>query len=173
MPTIELPTFGEHFTIKPAHGYGGLGVVNNVTSWEQVLTVRQERAGDKYLLQVKVTPMEVELRPAWFRVIYCAGRIYPCWWHPITHIYTRVTPEEECRYGLLMLEEIVADISRLCGLDMFSSEIAMVQDGQLKVVDYVNDQIDMRLQSRHGDGVPDSIVHDVAERLVSQMALHM
>jgi hypothetical protein len=31
----------------------------------------------------------------------------------------------------------------------------------------VNDQIDLRLQSIHYEGVPDTIVRDIAERLVS------
>lgn len=33
------------------------------------------------------------------------------------------------------------------------------------VVDYVNDQCDMRLQSLHQDGVPDEIVHKIINNL--------
>jgi hypothetical protein len=39
------------------------------------------------------------------------------------------------------------------------------------VVDYVNDQIDLRLQSKILEGVPDDIVQDIAERLVNQVAM--
>jgi hypothetical protein len=37
------------------------------------------------------------------------------------------------------------------------------------LVDNVNDQINLLLQSTHYEGVPDAIVQDIAERLVSQL----
>jgi len=39
----------------------------------------------------------------------------------------------------------------------FSTEIAMTPAGQFVTVDYVNEICDMRLQSRHPDGVPDRL----------------
>ena len=167
---IDLFTLGEQFTIKPAHGSGGVGVTMNATSWDQVLSVRQEHATDKYLLQAHVAPKELDLRPAWFRVIYCTGQIYPCWWNPSNHVYYSVTPEEKSSHALDHLDETVAVISRLCGLDLFSTEIALTQQDQFMVVDYVNDQIDLRLQSTTFEGVPDAIVHEIAERLACQLA---
>lgn len=169
LPCIDLFPLGEQFTIKPAHGSGGVGVMMNATSWEQVLSVRQEHATDKYLLQAHIDPKMVEMRPAWFRVIYCTGQIYPCWWNPDNHVYTPVNPNEEICHGLSQLDETVAVISRLCGLDLFSTEIALTRENQFMVVDYVNDQIDLRLQSTAYEGVPDSIVRDIAARLVSQL----
>jgi hypothetical protein len=165
-------TQSEQFTIKPAHGSGGVGVLINATSWEQVLTVRQEHATDQYLLQAHVIPKELDTHAAWFRVIYCTGQIYPCWWDPSSHVYAGVTLEEKSRYGLDKLEDTVAIIYRLCGLDLFSTEIALTSDEQFMVVDYVNDQIDLRLQSNNYEGVPDAIVQDIAERLVSQLVNH-
>jgi hypothetical protein len=167
LPNIDLFSLGEQFTIKPAHGSGGVGVFTNATTWVQVLSTRQEHANDKYLLQAHIIPKELDMRPAWFRVIYCTGQIYPCWWNPISHIYTPVSLEEKSYYGLSRLDDIVAAISRLCGLDLFSTEIALTNDEQFMVVDYVNDQIDLRLQSKAVEGVPDGIVLDIAERIVS------
>ncbi|OGN91699.1 MAG: hypothetical protein A2Y88_02130 [Chloroflexi bacterium RBG_13_48_10] len=169
LPDMDLFILGEQFTIKPAHGSGGVGVVINATSWDQVVNVRREHASDKYLLQAHIVPKSLDLRPAWFRVIYCTGQIYPCWWNPESHVYTPVTPEEKSYYGLGRLEDNVAIISRLSGLDLFSSEIALTNNDQYIVVDYVNDQIDLRLQSSAFEGVPDVIVRDIAERLVSQL----
>ena len=163
---IDLVSLGEQFTIKPAHGSGGEGVVIKVTSWDQVLSMRQNHATDRYLLQAHVDPRELNNRLAWFRVLYCAGKVYPCWWSPETHVYTPVTSGEKSRYGLDPLDDIAVAIARLCGLELFSTEIAFTSEGQFVVVDYVNDQIDMRLQSKTPDGVPDDIVHDIAERLV-------
>jgi hypothetical protein len=169
LPCMDLFPLGQQFTIKPAHGSGGVGVMMNATSWDQVITVRQENATDKYLLQSHVAPKELETRPAWFRVIYCTGKIYPCWWNPSNHVYAPVTMDEKSYHGLGRLEDIVAAISRLCGLDLFSTEIALTPDDRFMVVDYVNDQIDLRLQSIAYEGVPDTIVHEIVERLVSQL----
>jgi len=172
LSSIDLVSLGKWFTIKPAHGSGGEGVMTQIRSWNQVLSVRQEHPTDKYLLQAHVVPRELDLRLAWFRVIYCAGRVYPCWWDPHTHVYTPVTSVERSCHSLDPLYDNAVEIARLCGLDLFSTEIALTSEGRFVVVDYVNDQIDLRLQSKVVDGVPDDIVHDIVERLVGQVVVH-
>ena len=167
---FDLSSLGDQFTIKPSHGSGGVGVMTNATSWDQVLSVRKENATDEYLLQAHVTPIQLDTRPAWFRVIYCAGQVYPCWWNPASHIYAPVTEADKNSYGLAPLDEIALAIASLCGLDLFSTEIAFTPDGSFMVVDYVNDQIDLRLQSIAAEGVPDAIVREIAERLVNHIA---
>jgi len=171
--SIDLKPLGERFTIKPAHGCGGEGVVTEATSLNQVLDARQERATDRYLLQAHIIPKELDSRPAWFRVIYCRGQVYPCWWDPATHIYALVTSAEESCYRLSPLHDIIISIARLCRIDLFSTEIALTSDGLFVVVDYVNDQIDLRLQSKGFDGVPDKIVHNIAEHLVGTVANYL
>ncbi len=171
----EIPAFdpfqlGDQFTIKPAHGSGGVGVMTNATSWDQALLVRQQHATDEYLLQAHVTPIELDTRPAWYRVIYCSGMVFPCWWHPNSHIYARVSETDSKNYNLEPLEEITSAIASLCGLDLFSTEIALTSECRFVVVDYVNDQIDLRLQSNAAEGVPDDIVHSVAQQLANQIA---
>lgn len=172
IPPIDLRPLGDQFTIKPAHGSGGVGVMLNATSWDQVLTVRKEHATDQYLLQAHVTPMQLNHRPAWFRVIYCAGQSFPSWWDPATHIYTPVSDDEKLRLSLDPLDQITAQIAELCGLNLFSTEIALTTDDQFMVVDYVNDQIDLRLQSTVPEGVPDAIVKDVSEQLARHVEHH-
>ncbi len=162
---VDLPSLGEQFTIKPAHGSGGRGVITNATSWDQVLNNRKEHATDFYLLQAHVIPAELDQRPAWFRVIYCAGKVFPCWWNPSNHVYTPVSDTDLQQHELHQLEQIVTDIASLCGLDLFSTEIAYTAEKQFVVVDYVNDQIDLRLQSRTSEGVPDAVVQGVVEEL--------
>lgn len=170
LPALDLCPLGEQFTIKPAHGSGGVGVMTNATSWEQALTVRQEHATDQYLLQAHITPLQLDARPGWFRVLYCAGQVYPCWWDPSSHIYAPVTDVDKECHGLNPLEEITTAIAQLCELDLFSTEIAYISEGHFVVVDYVNDQIDLRLQSNTAEGVPDEIVRSIAQRLVSYVA---
>ncbi len=163
---IDLKPLGEQFIIKPAHGGGGDGVKKEVLSITQVLIARQEYPADSYLLQAIIKSVELGLRKAWFRVLYCYGEVYPCWWNQQTHIYTPVTSEEEHLFGLQPLKSICSKISAICNLELFSTEIALTADACFVVVDYVNDQIDLRLQSKTIDGVPDTILHSMAKHLV-------
>jgi len=44
--------------------------------------------------------------------------------------------------------------------------MTLTPGGRFVIVDYVNDPIDLRLQSKAPDGVPNEIVRDIAARLV-------
>lgn len=171
-PFLDLSPLGEKFTIKPAHGGGGEGVITEATSLDQVRAARQEYPHDFYLLQAHIAPALLRGRPAWFRVLFCSGRVYPCWWDIQTHVYTPVTPAEEQAFELTLLHQTTHRIAAVCGLDMFSTEIAQTEEGFFVAVDYVNDQIDLRLKSNTYDGVPDEIVHDIAERLAELVLSH-
>ena len=162
---LDLSPLGDRFTIKPAHGGGGEGVINKATSLSEVLLARRDYPSDRYLLQAHVVSAELDFRPAWFRVIYCGGKVHPCWWDSRKRLYTPITSTEESRYRLGELHETVLSIARLCKLDLFSTEISLTPEGFFVVVDYVNDLLDLRLQSKTPDGVPDDIVRDIAERL--------
>lgn len=165
LPPLDLSLLGGSFAIKPASTGGGVGVVLEATSLEQVEAARREFSDEKYLLQLHVAPRILEERPAWFRVLVCDGAVYPCWWDQGTHIYARVTAQEIARFGLRGLREVPRRIARVCGLHLFSTEIALTEDGRFVVVDYVNDPVDLRLQSEAADGVPDAIVENIAGRL--------
>jgi len=52
-------------------------------------------------------------------------------------------------------------------LDLFSSEITVTQEDIFVVEDYINDQLDLRLNSVSHEGVSDKIVHEIAGRIVS------
>jgi hypothetical protein len=156
---------GGSFAIKPASMGGGVGVVLEANSLEQVAGVRQQYPQEKYLLQAHVTPQVLEGHPAWFRVLVCDGAVYPCWWNTQTHVYARVTAEESYRFGLRALREAPRRIAQVCRLELFSTEIALTAEGQFLAVDYVNDPVDLRLQSEAVDGVPDVIVENICGRL--------
>jgi hypothetical protein len=173
LPPLDLSPLGGRFAIKPASLGGGEGVVLDATSLEQVLSVRWQHPHEKYLLQSQVTPQTLEGRPAWFRVIVCAGAVYPCWWDQRSHVYMRVTAEERFRFGLRGLYDLPRRIAQICRLDLFSTEIALTADGRFLVVDYVNDPVDLRLQSKALDGVPDALVENIAGRLMRLVAAHV
>ena len=165
IPELDLSRLGGQFVIKPSNGGGGEGVVMGASSQNEVLRARMEFPQQKYLVQAYVNPRSVDGRPAWFRIFYAAGQCYACWWNPLTHVYAMVTPEEQARHQLDRLISDTQRIASLCRLDWFSTEIALTDD-QFVVVDYVNDGIDTRIQSRALDGVPDEVMRAIAERLV-------
>jgi hypothetical protein len=167
LPAPDLTPLGGSFAVKPALGGGGEGVVTEVTSIEQALVERRQFPEQKYLLQAHVAPRSLDGLPAWFRVIYCLGEIYPCFWNVKTHIYTTLTVEAETRLELGTLRQVTERIAHVCCLDLFSTEIALTEAGDYFVVDYVNDPIDLRLQSHALDGVPDFIIENIAARIAA------
>jgi hypothetical protein len=169
---LDLSPLGKRFVVKPCYGGGGEGVIMDVTSMENVLVRRTEFPQLKYLLQQTINSQNLDGRKAWFRVIFCDGNFYPCWWDTQTHIYAPVTADEETRYGLSPLRNLTARIAALCKLGFFSTEIAFTAEGIWVVIDYVNDQIDMRLQSQALDGVPDAVVEKISLDLAGLIEKH-
>jgi hypothetical protein len=166
IPEPDLIPLGNQFVIKPSRGGGSEGVILGASSLDQILRARMTFPAQKYLVQATVAPRTIQGRPAWFRVFYAAGRTYPCWWHPLTHVYALATPTEENRHELTRLHEITRKIASICKLDWFTTEIALTLD-DFVVVDYVNDQIDTRIQSKAVDGAPDEIMQSIANQLVT------
>lgn len=162
LSVTELAKLGRPFIIKPANTTGGgIGVVMGAETLAEVLEARKTHGSDKYLLQETIVPTTLDGERAWFRVFYAFGEIYLCWWNDQTHIYRPVTEEEEERYSLQQLRNITKTIASLCKLDFFSTELAFTNDNRIVSVDYVNEMCDMRLQSKHVDGVPDPVVENI------------
>ncbi|MBN1481127.1 hypothetical protein EH223_01560 [candidate division KSB1 bacterium] len=171
LSTDELAHLGRPFIIKPANTTGGgLGVVDGAESLHDVLVARRQFKSDKYLLQEKVIPLHIENRRFWFRGFYTFGLVQCAWWNDVTQIYKILDPAEVEQYSLQSLYSITEKISAICGLNFFSTEICLSRSNSFVVVDYVNEACDMRLQSKHVDGVPDEIVANIAEHLCAQVA---
>ena len=164
IPHIDLGMLGENFVIKPSNGGGGEGVILGANTMAEILDARMEFPEQKYLVQAHILPRIIDEAPAWFRVFYANGETYPSWWDPGTHIYAPVTAEEESQHHLGNLREVTKRIASICKLDWFSTEIALADE--FVVVDYVNDEIDTRVQSQAMDGVPDEIMENIAKQLV-------
>lgn len=165
IPELDLIPLGHQFVIKPSHEGGGEGVILGAFSMEQILRARMQFPEQKYLIQATITPRTIHGRPAWFRVFFANGKTYPCWWHTLSHVSATVTQQEEHRFELSPLHKITERIASICKLDWFSTEIALTQK-EFVVVDYVNDGIDTRVQSKAVDGVPDEVIKNIAEQLV-------
>jgi glutathione synthase/RimK-type ligase-like ATP-grasp enzyme len=167
LPALNLAPFGARFVLKPAVGGGGEGVKMNASTMEDVQRARLEFPDQKYLVQEQVDARVLHGQDAWFRIFYVGGDCIPCWWHPVTHVYAVLNQQEEAEFNLTPLHSITATIARVCKLDWFSTEIALTSDGRFVAVDYVNDGIDTRIQSKAADGVPDDVMRRMTDRLAS------
>lgn len=162
----NLAAIAQHISVKGAHS-GGSGVLLPVRTWAEIEARRHEWPADETLLQEWIEPRLLGGRRAWFRVFYACGAVYPCWQDDRTHIQQAITASEERLFGLDRLRGITQQIATLCGLNVFSTEIALDDQNRWVVVDYINDPPDFRLKSTVSNGVPDDIVDAVADRIAA------
>lgn len=166
----ERNGLGVPFVIKPGCGFGQRGVVKEATgSMEEILKAREFDKGDNFLLQEKISPMELDGKRAWFRIFHVFHEIIPCWWDDNVSWCEQVSAEEFNRYHLAPLAKIIARIAEMTGMIWFSTEVAIdTKNDQTRFVaiDYVNDQCDMTAQSETPIGIPDDIVKFTAYSIV-------
>lgn len=189
-PTIILPPFrrnglievdpeqlnevGRPFVIKPANTTGGgTGVVLGAATVEQIIEARKEHQDDKYLVQKMIVPKLLGGKRAWFRVYSVFDTIIPCWWDDTTHMYSELSAGDEEAFNLGGLGRTMESIREICGLDFFSSEIALTGDGKFTVVDYVNEVCDMRLKSKFYNGAPDAVVGRIEVLIAERVRAHI
>ncbi len=159
----DLAPLGSPFIIKPANTTGGsLGVVENALGVGDALAARLAFPSDKYLLQEKVIPEERDGKRFWFRGFFILDEVCCAWWDDRSHLYAELGDAQIAAYALEPIPAIVRTIAGISGLRFFSTEIVRDVRGRFLVVDYVNETCDMRLQSRHADGVPDAVARRIA-----------
>jgi hypothetical protein len=166
----ERKGLGKPFIAKPAHGYAKEGVaLLEKANVETIAKARRHDRKDDFLLQELVEPDWFGHYLGWFRAYYLFGQAILCWWDPRSGHYAPVTREEfEC-HELYVLYRMVWRIARVARMNYFSTELAVQGSGsgrRVQSIDYVNDNCDMTLQSFSCNGVPDRVVHHVAEGLV-------
>lgn len=166
---VDLSVLGERFSVKAAHS-GGSGVLTPARSWDEVLEKRKEWSWDETIVQSWVEPQTLGDRRAWFRCFYACGAVFTCWADDQTHVQEPVSPADERRFRLDRLRGMTAQIAGICGLNVFSTEIALDQHHVWQVVDYVNDPCDFRLKSKVVNGVPDEVVDGIAQRIAAWVA---
>ncbi len=163
----DLAILGRPFIIKPCNTTGGgVGVVTGAETLKEILEERIINCDDKYILQQKIYPKIIEGKRAWFRSFWAFGKPIPVWWDDQTHLYETITPGEYVNFRLRSLKQITKKIAKLISLDFFSTEIVLTDDDKFLVIDYVNDQCDMRIKSKHYDGIPDIIVDEIIKSML-------
>ncbi len=169
LPPLDLSQLGPRFSVKGAHS-GGSGVLDPVDNWDDVLRLRRGWPDDETVLQTWLEPAIIAGRRAWFRVFYACGAVFPCWSDDLTHEQTPVTCREESRWGLDVLRGMAQQIAGVCGLNVFSTEIALDARNLWQVIDYVNEPCDYRAKSHIPNGVPDDVLAGIADRIASWAA---
>ena len=154
------------FVVKPVSGGCGDGVVTDVQNMEGIQLARQRFPGDRYLVQEKIGPVQIGSRRAWFRVFFAFGEVLPCWWDDQTKIADVLSSSQIDKRIYSEIKSMMRKASRICKLELFSTEIALTSGGKLVVVDPVNDQVDLRRKSPHHDGIPDEVVDRIVVNLV-------
>jgi len=162
----QLNIIGRPFVIKPVlFSGGGQGVIKNAMTLAQIQEERTKNISEKYLVQEKILPSNINGKRAWFRIFWAFGHAIPTWWNDNTHIYFRVTKNDIEQFNLRPLIKITTRLAQITNLDYFSTEIAVTKDHKFVLIDYINDQCDMRLKSNHPDGIPDRVVIEFIERM--------
>ncbi|MFN3386816.1 MAG: RimK family alpha-L-glutamate ligase [Candidatus Thermochlorobacter sp.] len=162
----ELTKLQTPFVLKPANGGGGEGVVKSVYSPYDASAWREIIPWDKYLAQEKIYPKYLYGWRCWFRAYYLFGEVEVLWWDDEQHLYRLLSEADKPRIKFDDMVKVMQRIAKVSEMDFFSSEIVLDTHDQLVVVDYVNDQIDLRIKSRHYNGLPDVFVEKVAEKLL-------
>jgi len=172
LSVTDLAYLGRPFIIKPCNTTGGgLGVVTGAETLMEVLEQRVTNTNDKYLLQQKIYPVMLKGKRSLFRCFWAFGKVIPTWWDDQTHLYSEITAEDIMNYKLRKLITDTRKIARITELDFFSTEIVLTQDKKFVVIDYVNDQCDMRIKSKHTDGVPDAVVAQIINNMFRRIKL--
>lgn len=155
--------------LKPANAGGGDGVV----ALEQLpdnFPQGPEWLPERFVLQEHAAPIQLDGKPAWFRVFHVFGTIHVFWWHPATHVFAPVTASEEAAHSLTCVRETVAAVASIAGLEIFSSEIALSAPHSPLVVDPVNDPVDFRRRSKATDAIPDDRLAEMIVALANGIA---
>lgn len=176
LTAAEQAYLGRRIVCKPARGSGSGGVVLGMEPSAAALAdARDYDDEDTYLLQEFVEPIDLEGRPAWFRVYNCFGKVMACFWHPETHATELVTPEQIARYGLHELERISRTIALVSGYTWFSTEIALTwRSGRFAFlpIDYLNNKCFMLTHAEFGtSGMPMQVAETVT-REIAEQTLH-
>lgn len=166
----QLAKLGRPFIIKPSYYSGGAeGVTLSAQNQEDIDKARSEYHDDYYLLQKKVYPKLYDGHRVWIRSYWFFNEVFLVWWDDETHIYTELTEADFNLFNLNSVVDYTTRIAEISEMDYFSSEFTIDNNDDLYLIDYVNDQCDMRMKPQHFDGVPLPIVIKFIEKMIERV----
>ena len=85
----DLEYIGKPFVIKPSlFSGGGEGVIKNAYTLDEIQKSRMKSPNEKFLIQEKISPTNINGKRAWFRVFWAFDTVIPTYWDDKTHIYS-------------------------------------------------------------------------------------
>jgi glutathione synthase/RimK-type ligase-like ATP-grasp enzyme len=170
LPDKEKRKLDTPFIIKPSYYSGGSeGVHQDAAEQKHIDAARMENTDDHYLIQKKIYPKYHYGKRVWIRAYWFFDEVFVVWWDDLTHVYSEMTKEEFEELNVQRLVYFTQKIARITGLDYFSTEGTIDEHDELYLIDYVNDQCDMRKKSQHHDGVPDIIVEIFVKKMLAKV----
>jgi glutathione synthase/RimK-type ligase-like ATP-grasp enzyme len=155
------------FVLKPSYGGGGENVFVNMRHSDDIIDFLEDNCTDRCIAQEYVMPATINNRSAWFRPIFVCGAVIPLWWDPKNHVYQRFgnTPKEIDIAKAL--DSFSRTIAKNTGLQFFSTEVAMTEEGKYLIVDYANQPIDVNTSEVARNGLPPLVVEEIVNHLGS------
>lgn len=164
---LKIRDFPNSAVIKANSGTCETEVVLDTTYLSYIKRLKEQYGNVLFLAQEKILPINLDDKPALFRVLYCFGEVIPCWIDPVNCTSEALTLDEVDRFNLSAIFTITKKISNICKLEFFSIEITMKDNKEFVVTSYINDQADMRKKSKFSDGIPDEVISNVIKAIVS------
>lgn len=165
----ERARIGDKCVIKPSWGVAGKGVMANVRPTAETLAAaRTFDPKDDYLVQRMIRWEKLPGgRTGYLRAYNILGARTLLWWAPETQAYDTLTWDDVRKHDLLPVFDLVERMTRLTGMEFFSSEVAITAGSgadRFVLIDYCNDQCDLNPASAFPIGPPDAWVKWVCER---------
>jgi hypothetical protein len=142
----ERARIGEQCVIKPSFGEACKGVkLRQPPTRQAIAAARDYDRRDDWLVQTMIPWGRCGDRPAYWRVYHIAGARSILWWSHERRGYDLLTWDDVRRYDLMGVLDIASRMSRLTGMDFFSTEVAAVDGGPQRfyMIDYCNDECDI------------------------------
>jgi len=160
---------GRPFVLKPSHGGGGEGVITSARSGKDIANFLKDNHTDECLAQQYVTAPVMMGKTAWFRPIYVCGLTIPLWWNPGNSFYHQFDNSTKENIISKKLKKYMEKIAKLTGLELFSAEFTIDENGRFVIIDYANHPIDLSTHEAEPDGLPPDVVKKIALQIVNSI----
>jgi glutathione synthase/RimK-type ligase-like ATP-grasp enzyme len=155
------------FVISPSVSYYENDIVLNAKTGKHISDFINEHGNEEVLVHEYVVPKNILGKTAWFRIIYSCGEIVYHWWDPNNHFYQLFGNSKEEKEIKGKTEKYIEKISKITGLQLFSTEIVADSKERFVIIDYANTPLDLGSQENERDAVPIESLHKIANAIAN------